>query len=127
MKILLMSLAVIAGVFLFPHFAYGHHGLAAYDSGTTVTLPATVTAFRFVNPHCIVEFDVKDDKGQIQNWQGELTSPNRLSRVGWTATSLKPGEEIAITGYKAKSGKFTMWITKMVSASGQEIRIVGGN
>ena len=37
-----------------------HHGLAAFDQTTKVTLTGTVTAFRFVNPHVVVEFDVKD-------------------------------------------------------------------
>ena len=36
-----------------------HHGLAAFDQTVKVTVSGTVTAFRFVNPHAVVEFDVR--------------------------------------------------------------------
>src|SRR4051812_34248219 len=40
--------------------ALAHHGLEAFDQTSKVTLKGTVTAFHFVNPHSVVEFDVKD-------------------------------------------------------------------
>ena len=124
---LLIFLSAVAGILILPDNALGHHGLAEFDTTSNVTVKATVSIFRFVNPHCIVEFEVKDDKGQIQNWQGELTSPNRLARVGWTRGSLKEGDEVTITGYRAKSGTNFMWITKLQSSDGREIKIVGEN
>src|SRR5262252_8022086 len=89
-----------------------HHGQAAYDMSKSVTVTGTVTEFQFVNPHCILVFDVKDDKGVIERWQGELTSPNRLLRAGWTAQSVKPGDRITLTGSRAKSGAASLYITK---------------
>ena len=41
-------------------WAIAHHGLAAFDRTTEITLEGTVTEFHFVNPHCIVDFEVKD-------------------------------------------------------------------
>ena len=124
---LLTLLAVAASSLLIPSLALGHHGLAAFDATTKVTLKGTVTQFHFVNPHCILEFDVKDDQGKVQKWEGELTSPNRLAREGWTANTLKPGDELTLTGYRAKTGAYSMWFTKMLSATGQEIKLAGGN
>jgi hypothetical protein len=85
-----------------------------------------VTDFHFVNPHSIVDFDVKDDKGQVQKWQGELTSPNHLIRAGWTATSLKSGDQVTVTGFRAKTGANSMWITKL-SVNGEDLKLGGGN
>src|ERR1700685_867232 len=89
---------------------FAHHGQAGYDTSGTVTVSGTLSDFQFVNPHSIVSIDVKDDKGATQGWQGELTSPNHLIRAGWTAESLKSGDKVTMTGYRAKSGANSMWI-----------------
>jgi hypothetical protein len=101
--------------------AVAHHGLAAFDQTTKVTVTGTVTTFRFINPHAVVEFDVKDDQGQVQAWQAELTTPNRLK--GWTATSLEPGVVVTVTGYRAKSGAPTLWTTAMKASNGLELTV----
>ena len=126
-SMLLTFLAAVGGFLFMPGFSKAHHGWAAFDSKSPVTFQATVTDFRFLNPHSVVEFDVKDDKGQIQKWQGELTSASRLSTKGWTATTLEPGNEISITGYRAQSGVRVLRITKILSSNGTEIKIEIGN
>jgi hypothetical protein len=98
-----------------------HHGLAAFDQTTKVTLKGTVTTFRFVNPHAVVEFDVKDDTGHVQGWQAELTTPARLK--GWTATSLEPGVMVTVTGYRAKSGAASLWVTNLTASNGLELKV----
>jgi len=41
--------------------------------GQQITLKGTVMDFHFVNPHSVVEFrGIKDDKGQVQVWEGEI-------------------------------------------------------
>jgi hypothetical protein len=99
--------------------AGAHHGLAAFDQTNKVTLKGTVTAFHFLNPHAVVEFEVKDDTGHVQKWQGEMTSPVHLK--GWTATSLEPGNVVTITGYRAKSGATSLWVTTLSSSNGVEL------
>jgi hypothetical protein len=100
--------------------AIAHHGLAAFDQTNKLTLKGTVTAFHFVNPHSVVEFEVKDDKGHVQAWQAELTNPARLK--GWTATSLEPGNVVTVTGYRAKSGAPSLWVTNLSSSNGVELK-----
>jgi len=123
---LLTLLAVAVSILAIPGVLLAHHGQAGYNISEAVTVSGTVSDFHFVNPHCIVEFDVKDDKGQVQKWQGELTSPNHLIRAGWTATSLKAGDTVTVTGFRAKSGANSLWITKL-SINGEEIKLGGGN
>jgi hypothetical protein len=106
--------------------ALAHHGQAGYAVTEPHTVKGTVADFQFVNPHCIVTVDVKDEKGETQKWQGELTSPNHLLRAGWNAHTLKPGDQIEISGWRAKSGANSMWITKTI-LNGQELRTAAGD
>ena len=94
----------------------------------TITVKGVVTGFEFVNPHVEIYWDAKDDSGTTQKWQGELTSPNRLTRVGWTKSSIKPGDTITISGYPTKSGSHEIWIQKVVTgAAAKNFRRVCGN
>jgi hypothetical protein len=116
------SLAAVAVVMMaVPLFA--HHGNAAYDTTKTVTVQGTITDFEFINPHVMVFFEAKNDKGGFEKWQGELTSPNHLMRTGWTKGTLKPGDQVTFGGLRAKSGATTLWITKIIAADGHEIAL----
>lgn len=126
MKNRLMLSILAASVLLVPTLMLAHHGQAAYDVTQTVTIKGTVTGFKFTNPHCIVSLDV-NDKNQKQEWQGELTSPNHLVRAGWTAQTFKPGDEVTLSGFRAKTGANSMWITKVVLGNGEEMKLGGGN
>jgi hypothetical protein len=118
--------AVVTGLLLLSVSLSAHHGQAGYNVTGTVTVTGAVTEFQFVNPHSIVNLEVKDDKGETQTWQGELTSPNHLIRADWTATTLKPGDKVTMSGYRAKSGANSMWITK-ISVNGEELKMGAGN
>ena len=121
--ILFLSVGVL--LFLLSGTAFAHHGSAAYDMSKTVTVTGTVTDFQFVNPHVLVSIDVKDPSGKVEKWEGELTSPNHLARAGWTKSTLKPGDQISLTGGASKSGSTTMWIRKIMK-DGQEVSLGGG-
>jgi hypothetical protein len=120
-----MVIRTAASLFLSAALAVAHHGLAVFDRTSPVSLEGTVTEFHFTNPHCIVDFEVKDAKGQVQKWQGELTSPLHLK--GWTATSLEPGNGVKVTGYRAKSGAYYVWITSLISSNGRQLKTNGDN
>lgn len=114
MKKIASLLVLAASIVFLQSLAFAHHGQAGYNNKEPVTVSGTVSDFMFLNPHCIVSFDVKDDKGELEKWQGELTSPNHLIRAGWNSHSLKPGDKVTITGWRAKSGANSLWITKTI-------------
>lgn len=107
--------------------AAAHHGYAAFDTSAEITLKGMVTDFHFVNPHCVIEFDVKDPNGRVQNWQAELTSANHLAPKGWSESTIQEGEQISVTGYRAKNGAPSIWVTKIHLANGQELSIDSSN
>ena len=88
---ILVILAGLGALIVGDH-AFAHHGRASY-SEEIVTLEATVTDFRFINPHVQIYFDVTNEAGEVEHWQGELTAPNRLARAGWTKSTFVAGDQ----------------------------------
>src|SRR5258708_22702103 len=112
-KILVLIMGV-AAVLIVSGPTFAHHGTAAYDTKNIVTVKGTMTDFRFINPHVQLFFDVKNDKGEVEKWQAELTAPNKLTRAGWDKHTLNPGDSITASGYVAKDDPHTMWINKLI-------------
>jgi hypothetical protein len=98
-----------------------HHGASEYDMTKIVSLRATVIELQYVNPHTLLTFSVKDDSGKAMEWQGELPSPNLLSRRGWSRSILKPGDQVTIIGAPAKNGEKGMQVKKLVFPDGHEL------
>ena len=102
-----------------------HHGQATYDETKLATIMGTVSSFEFSNPHAMLVLEVKDDKGNIQKWIGEGTSPNMLVREGWNRKTIKPGDQITATGHPARNGMYSMRIERIVLPSGKELAFEG--
>jgi hypothetical protein len=121
----IISLTISAAVILLGARAWAHHGSAAYDLSTS-TVSGTIVEFEFVNPHCQLHVDTKDDKGNVVHWTGEFTNPAALHRRGWTKEMFKAGDAITVTGNKAKSGAPFMRVMKVQMADGKELTAFGG-
>ena len=104
-----------------------HHGYAAFDTSVSVTLVGTVTEFHWTNPHCILDFEVKDNKGQTRAWHGEMGSPGNLAPKGWTRTTLEPGDKVTISGFAGKNNVASIWVKKVLLPDGKELKIDAGN
>ena len=97
-----------------------HHGGAAIDQDQTMTFKGTVTEMTFTNPHVLVYWEVVKD-GNTEKWSGWLTAPNKLARAGWTKTTLKPGDQIEVTGTPHKGGSHILQIRKLVAPDGKAL------
>jgi len=113
--------AATISFFLFSIPLSAHHGASEYDMTKIITLHATVTELQFVNPHTLLTFTVKDDSGKAIEWQGELPSPNLLTRRGWSRSTLKPGDQVTVIGAPAKNGEKGMQVKKLVFPDGHEL------
>jgi hypothetical protein len=123
------SALLAAAVFLLsPMLAFAHHGSAGYDTTKLVTIKGTVTDFHFSNPHVEISIDVKKDDGSVESWQGEMNSPNILSRAaGWRGNTLKPLDAVVLVGYRAKNGLKILRLEKVSLSDGTELFPRGGN
>jgi hypothetical protein len=111
-----LMLAVGVSVSL-PLFA--HHGNAALDMSKKVVMKGVVTDWRWQNPHSILKFDVKDDSGNVVNWSAEINNPADMVERGWTAHSIKIGDQITITVNPVKNGKPVGRIVQVVLPDGK--------
>lgn len=89
-----------------------HHGASAYEPKLT-TLKGTITDYQFMNPHTELAFDVKDASGKVSNWTAEAASALTMSRLGWSRSMFKPGDQITVVGNSAKNGSHTMRLRKV--------------
>jgi Family of unknown function (DUF6152) len=126
MKRTLTALSIFAGVLAVSAPVFAHHGNAAYDGSVVELKNATVTKLSWANPHTIVEFDVKDDKGQPVHWAAELGSPSALGNLGWTRTSVSPGDVITVYVHQAKTKNPVGRIEHIVLADGSTLRDSAG-
>jgi Family of unknown function (DUF6152) len=117
-----MCFALLVGMFSACGSLFAHHGAAAYANNLQVMKEAIVTKFVWANPHCIVLFDVKDDKGVASHWAAEAGSPSAITLLGWTRVTLQPGDAITVYLYPAKSGNTVGRLNKIVLADGKTLR-----
>ena len=112
-------LAAAAGLVALSRPALAHHSLANYDRQHEITLTGTVVEFQLKNPHSEIVFEVAEPDGTVTRWTAGTSSPMRLYRMGWKTTTLKPGDQITVTGGKHKGGKNELWLNKVVGPNGE--------
>jgi Family of unknown function (DUF6152) len=123
---LLGALFLLAGILGVGLPMYAHHGNAAYSMKEVVLKNAVVTNFFWANPHCIIRFDMKDEKGAVTHWAAEAGSPSALVNQGWTKESLQPGNVITVYIHQAKNGNPVGRISRVVLADGTTLRDSAG-
>jgi hypothetical protein len=102
--------------------AVAHHSFAAeFDFKKPVDLSGTVTKVDWTNPHARIYMDVKDADGKLSNWECELGSPNTLMHKGWTRNSLKPGDQISVSGFLAKDADRVANAREVKLANGRKV------
>jgi hypothetical protein len=103
--------------------AFAHHGSASYKSDKVVVLKhATVTRFLWANPHSMVLFDVKDDRGNVSHWAGEAGSPAAIRPLGWNKNSVRPGDVVTVQLYPAKFESDVGRLDRIVLADGTTLQ-----
>jgi len=94
-----LLLILAAAILLAGGRAYAHHSFAAtYYVDQVITVKGTVTEFLFRNPHSFLKIQGPDDKGQMQNWAVEWAGGVQLSESNVTRDTLKPGDQVIVTG-----------------------------
>ena len=102
--------------------AESHHSFAAeFDINRPVMLAGAVTKLEWTNPHAWIFVDVKDDKGNVQNWAVELVGINDLLRRGWGRDRVRTGDVINVDGFGAKNGTNTANAASVTLASTGEL------
>lgn len=85
--------------------AVAHHSFAMFDNSRSITLHGKVTDYQWTNPHSYLEIDADDGKGGIVHYTFEMTSPNMLSRAGWSSRTLKRGDVVTVVEAPLRDGR----------------------
>jgi hypothetical protein len=102
--------------------AAAHHSFSAeFDANSPIELSGTVTKVEWANPHTFFYIDVTGDSGRVDTWALELGSPNGLMRRGWTRNSMKIGDAVMVSGWRAKDGSLKGNARSVTLASGQKL------
>lgn len=116
-----LSLAVMAGLLSVSLPLSAHHGSAAFDAGKQVVMKGTVTRWYWANPHCFLNYDVKDDSGNVEHWVVETSNPPDMINRGWSKNTFKPGDEVTVTVEPVKSGKPVGRLLQVVLPNGKTL------
>ena len=96
-----------------------HHGYAAYDMTTTLSVKATIVSLLMENPHSSIAFDVKDANGNVEHWFSESGNPRNMRADGFTPESVKPGDQVTIYYHPSKNGAHVVVLTKVEFPDGR--------
>jgi len=103
LRIMLVVLALTSGP------ASGHHAVAmVYQPESTVSVTGKVTQFRFNNPHSVIFMTRTNADGVEEAWVVEWAGSSALRRQGVKPDTLKPGDEVTLTGFPARDGSTAM-------------------
>ena len=101
----LASFAVVGAVLVMAGPGYSHHSDAGMDMDSVIAFDGTVTEFAWRNPHVYVLVQTTDTEGQAVVWELQMGPTNVISRRGWRADTLVPGDLVAVRLHPAVSGR----------------------
>ena len=114
-------LSVALGLLILSTPLFAHHGTVAFDVANPLTMKGVVTEWDWSNPHCLLQFDVKNEAGQTVHWIAETQNPATMVNAGWAKATFKPGDEITVTLEPMKSNRPAGRITEVVLPDGSKL------
>jgi hypothetical protein len=104
-RVKVLSFAVVcAGVLAIGPSLIAHHGDAAYAPEPIELKGAVVTAYSWMNPHSLIKVRGTDPKGQTREWTLEMGSTPSMELLGFSRSTMKPGDVIDVSLYPTKNG-----------------------
>lgn len=84
---------------------FAHHAFSAeFDQSKPVKVQGEISRLEWTNPHAWLFIDSKGTDGKLVTWRFEMGAPNALLRAGWSKSDIKPGTQVTVSGFLARSG-----------------------
>src|ERR1700730_1396702 len=90
------AFALAAGLLSVSLPVFAHHGTSVFDTNKMVTMKGSVTEWDWSNPHCLLQFDIKNEGGQAVHWIAETQNSANIIDKGCRMTSFIPGPEFTV-------------------------------
>ena len=98
-----LGLLVVCFTLVLSSSTLAHHSATAtYIHGQVVKIEGTLKEFVWRNPHSFMKVETTDDKGEKQIWTIEGAAPQQLTEGGLTASTLRAGDKVIVTGYPGR-------------------------
>jgi len=123
MKALLVPTLLVLVVFRVAPVS-AHHSWPI-DNTKLVTVKGTVMEFAWENPHPMITLEVRTDDGKVEKWSVGGPAITRMEAIGWTKSTVKPGDVITGIGYQFSDGQKIIRLERIVFADGKEMRLYG--
>jgi len=121
MKILrirsIFSIPGIALVLVLPLVA--HHSILPFDLNHPVEIHGSVLSFQWRNPHVLIDVSMENREPAV--WTIEADSPRSLENLGWSKSSLAPGQKISIVGAPARDGSPSVLCESVIPEGGSKL------
>jgi hypothetical protein len=101
--------------------AGAHHSFAMFDNSRSITIQGKVTVYQWTNPHAFLEIDADTGGGNIKHYALEMTSPNMLSRGGWSSRTVKPGDIVRAVVSPLKDGQAGGLLLELTLPNGRKM------
>jgi hypothetical protein len=93
--------------------ADAHHSIAGYyNTSRETTIDGVVAEFQFINPHPFVVVDVRRT-GAPERWELEMDNRFELAQIGFTETTLRPGDRVVVSGSPAHRESRRLYIQRL--------------
>jgi hypothetical protein len=92
--------------------ADAHHSSAMFDQETEVRLQGVVQRVDWANPHVYIHVKGETTAGEEVVWAVEAGPPNVMSRAGWSADVVSPGDRVIVTASPARDRARTVVLGK---------------
>jgi len=108
--------------------AVAHHSVSAeFDTTKTITFTGKVKEVNWGNPHIYTSVEAADpDSGKMTVFRVEGAAPNALFRQGWRKDTLKIGQQVKVTGNRAKNPE-SLNIGQATILTDAGLRVYNGN
>src|SRR3954464_9603991 len=103
MKLTFLALMGLLGIVLPPMSLSAHHSFAAtyIEDAPPTEIKGTLKSFKIQNPHSYVQIEdekLKDKDGNPVRWVVEWGAAAQLATQNVSATTLKAGDKVVVTG-----------------------------
>jgi hypothetical protein len=100
---ILIALTAAAACIAFSCELSAHHSTAAeFDTSKPITFAGMVKKVEWMNPHIYIHVETQGADGNTVVYRVEGGPPNALYRQGWRMDTLKIGDMVKVSGFRAK-------------------------
>jgi hypothetical protein len=105
--------------------ARAHHTHGNYMMAEFTHLDGSVKEVHLMNPHSWVYIEVKNAKGEVEEWALEATTPAALAKVGITRNYLKAGDTVKVRCHRHRDGSNGCLLGYLTPTHGDKSRGTG--